>query len=62
MANKLATVIAKANALPTFMRSWALSSTFNSVVKFAGTARVRIDEADFLRVAMHIDNQYGRVL
>lgn len=56
--NKLSSVIAKANALPDFMRSWALTTTFNGVVKFANTASVRIDSVDAQRVAMHIDNKY----
>lgn len=56
-ANRLTRLFARCKSLPAPLQSWAMSFLFGSAVKFFGTARIRITEAESGRVVMVIKNR-----
>lgn len=55
--NRLARAVAKALALPSFLHAPALSLLFNTTVKLAGTAGIRVTHASPTEVRMELQNR-----
>lgn len=55
--NRLTRLFNRCRALPGPLQSWAMSLLFGTAVKFFGTARIRITEAEAGRVVMVIRNR-----
>ena len=55
--NKLAQAVQMAQSLPNSLHTAALSFVFNSMVKFAGTAGIRIHSATPTEVHMSLPNK-----
>lgn len=55
--NRLSRLFARCQSLPRGLQGWAMSLLFGSAVKFFGTARIRILEAEAGRVVMQIRNR-----
>ncbi len=55
--NTLSTVISKMHALPLPLRKQAMSRFFGVVVKFFGTAGIRVDEMNATRTVMTLKNR-----
>ncbi|MDX1451341.1 MAG: DUF4442 domain-containing protein [Oleiphilaceae bacterium] len=55
--NQLNTIVSKINLLPAFARSRALTTFFGKMVKFTGTAGVRIEELNEHRAIITLKNK-----
>ncbi|WP_341502099.1 DUF4442 domain-containing protein [Gallaecimonas sp. GXIMD4217] len=58
--NRLGRLVAWIDRMPAAWRPWLLSRLFGGAVKFAGTAKVRVDSLAFGRAELSIRNR-GRV-
>jgi uncharacterized protein (TIGR00369 family) len=55
--NKLNGIVSKINALPDFVRAKALTAFFGNVVKFTGTAGIKIEELTEKRAVVTLKNK-----
>eukprot|EP00611_Tribonema_gayanum_P031861 TRINITY_DN9321_c0_g1_i1.p1 TRINITY_DN9321_c0_g1~~TRINITY_DN9321_c0_g1_i1.p1 ORF type:complete len:190 (-),score=68.00 TRINITY_DN9321_c0_g1_i1:556-1125(-) len=56
--NKFATAVSKVQSvMPTALQPWAISGMFNTMVKFAGTAGISIDEIGPQRAVVTLKNR-----
>ncbi len=57
MANKLSRMVRKVNALPSRFHSFLLTKLFTSQVKFAGTAKLKIEQISHEQVVVSLANR-----
>ncbi len=56
MANRFNTIVIKINAAPTFLRSFLLTKSFSTRVKYAGTSSIKINEVSKDKVLLSLKN------
>jgi acyl-coenzyme A thioesterase PaaI-like protein len=56
-SNKLSTIVSRINKMSPFWRVKLLSFVFGRIIKFAGTAKVRIDQLEFTTAQLTLKNR-----
>lgn len=57
MANRFSTVVNKINTFPLWSRSFLLTKLFGSKVKFAGTAKVKLQKIEQYKAVLLLENK-----